>query len=182
MSAVTIDPTQVDWRRAGDGKRMKAKVRDGALVMTPRVESLKDFILMASGKVNYHISKLLNLIFNAASFTYPTPLYFALWTTSLTAASTGSSGTEAAYTSYARVAMTANTTNFPTSTSGAAIQNAVAITWPQSTGSSATCTYIAICDASTAGNMLYFGSITSTAIASGDTPQININGLTASEA
>jgi hypothetical protein len=30
--------------------------------------------------------------------------------------------------------------------------------------------------------MLYFGSITSTAIASGDTPQININGLTASEA
>ncbi len=181
MTALAIDPTRIDWTRS-DGRRMKASIRDGVLVLTPRIRGLKDFVVWASGKTNYHISKLLNLIFNAASFTYPTPLYFALWTTTLTAASTGSSGTEAAYTSYARVAMTANTTNFPTSTSGAAIQNAVAITWPASTGGSATCTFIAICDASTSGNMLYFGSITSTAISSGDTPQINVNGLTASEA
>lgn len=182
MSAAAIDPTLVDWRRASDGRRMRAKVKDGVLVLRPRIPSLKDIVVWASGKTNYHISKLLNLIFNAASFTYPTPLYFALWTTTLTAASTGSSGTEAAYTSYTRVAATANTANFPTSTSGAAIQNATAITWPASSGGSATCTYVAICDASTAGNMLYFGSITPTTISSGDTPQININGLTASEA
>jgi hypothetical protein len=43
-------------------------------------------------------------------------------------------------------------------------------------------TYIAVCDASSTGNMLFWGSITSTAINPGDTPQININGLTASEA
>lgn len=181
MSAIAIDPTTIDWHHR-NGLRYRARVKDGVLVFKPRIRSLRDLVVWASGKANYYISKLLNLMFNATSFSFPATLYFALWTTTLTAASTGSSGTEAAYTSYARVAMTANTTNFPTSTSGAAIQNAVAITWPANTGGSETETYIAICDASSAGNMLMWGSITSTAVAGGDTPQINVNGLTDSEA
>lgn len=137
---------------------------------------------MASGKSNTQISKILNAEFNAASYSSPATLYFALWTATLSASSTGSTAGEASYTGYARVAVTANTTNFPTSSGGAAIQNGTAITFAANAGSLQTMTYVAICDASSAGNILYWGSITSTAINPGDTPQINVNGLTASEA
>lgn len=137
---------------------------------------------MASGKANYYISKLLNQFWNAAAYSFPGTLYMALWTTTLTAASTGSSGTECSYTGYARVAVTANTTNFPTSSGGGNIQNATAITFAANAGSLQTATYFAVCDASSSGNMLFWGSITSTAVNPGDTPQVNINGLTASEA
>lgn len=137
---------------------------------------------MASGKSNTQISKILNAEFNAASYSSPTTLYFALWTATLSASSTGSTAGEASYTGYARVAVTANTTNFPTSSGGGNIQNATAITFAANGGTLQTMTYVAICDASSAGNILYWGSITSTAINPGDTPQINVNGLTASEA
>lgn len=185
MNEAVIDPTQVDWHgkdRWGRERRFKGSLGDGVLVLTPRIRDWRDFVIWASGKSNYLISKVLNLFYNATSFSYPATLYFALWTTTLTAASTGSSGTEASYTSYARVAVTANTTNFPLSTSGSAITNATAITWPTNTGSLQTMTYLAICDASSAGNMLYWGSITSTAINPGDTPQINVSGMTGTEA
>lgn len=176
-----IDPTRdVDWRDR-NGRRVKAKLRDGRLIMVPRVRSLNDLVVWASGKTNYYISKLLNLFFNATAFSFPATSYFALWTTTLTAASTGSSGTEAAYTSYARVAETNNSTNFSTSSAGSSITNNVAISWPANTGSNETETYLAICDASTAGNMTYFGSITSTIVSTGDTPQINTSGLTVTE-
>lgn len=137
---------------------------------------------MASGKSNTQISKILNAEFNATAYSSPATLYFALWTATLNASSTGSTAGEASYTGYARVAVTANTTNFPSSASGSAIQNATAITFAANAGSLQTVTFVAICDASSAGNILYWGSVTSTAINPGDTPQININGLTATEA
>lgn len=183
MSTVAIDPTTVDWH-GRDGLHYRARWNQaGVLVFKPHLRSLKDFIRWASGKSNYYISKLLNQFWNAAAYSFPGTLYFALWTTTLSASSTGSSGTEAAYTGYARVAVTANTTNFPTSSGGAAINNGTAITWgANSGGAGETETYIAVCDASSAGNMLFWGSITSTTINVGDTPQINTSGLTASEA
>lgn len=137
---------------------------------------------MASGKSIVQVSKILNAEYNATAYSSPATLYMALWTTTLTSASTGSSGTECSYTSYARVAVTANTTNFPASAAGSNIQNATAITFPANTGSLNTATFFAICDASTAGNIIMFGSITSTAVNPGDTPQVAVNGLTASEA
>jgi hypothetical protein len=181
MSAIAIDPRVVDWRGPG-GLRYRARYRDGVLIFKPRVRSLKDLILWASGKSNYYISNLLNRFWNATTFSFPTTLYFALWTATLTAASTGSTAGEGSYTSYARVAVTANTTNFPISSSGSAIQNATAITWPTNTGSLQTMTFVAVLDAATTGNILFWGSITSTAINPGDTPQINVSGLTATEA
>ena len=182
VGGITIDPREIDWH-GPRGLHYRAKVRkDGSLIFKARLRSLKDLVVWASGKSNYLISKALNLIWNAAAFTYPTTYYFRLWTTTLTAASTGSTGTEAAYTGYAAVAVVANTTNFPTSSAGAAIQNATAITWPANTATVNTITYIGICDAATVGNMIYWGSITSTTVNVGDTPQINSNALTASEA
>ena len=78
---------------------------------------------MASGKSHTQISKLLNAEFNAAAYSSPATLYMALWTSALSASSTGSTSGEASYSGYARVAVTANTTNFPTSSGGAAITN-----------------------------------------------------------
>lgn len=172
---------QVAWRDMR-GRPVRLAMVDGALTARPVGRGVKDWVVWASGKTNYLISKVLNWFWNATAFTPPATLYAALWTTTLTAASTGSSGTEASYTSYARVAMTANTTNFPLSSAGSNIQNATAITFPANTGTLQTMTFFAICDAATVGNMLYWGSIASTAVNPGDTPQVNINGLTASEA
>lgn len=169
------------WRTETGGHDVISRSHDGVLVLKPIARSPRDFVVFASGKSNYLISKLLNQIFNATAYTFPSTSYFRLWTTTLTAASTGSSGTEAAYTSYAAVAETNNATNFSTSSSGSAITNNVAITWPANTGASETETFLAICDASTAGNILYWGSITSTAVGTGATPQINTSGLSVSE-
>lgn len=182
MSAYTIDPTLIDWRNA-NGKRVKATVnRSGVLVFRPFVRDLKDFVRWASGKSNYYISKLLNQFWNTTSFSFPSPLYWALWTTTLTAASTGSTGTEASYTGYARVSSTPNSTNYSTSSAGSSVTNNVAVTWPANAGSLNTITYVAVLDASTTGNILFWGSITSTAINPGDTPQLGASSLTASEA
>jgi hypothetical protein len=173
---------KIDWH-GPRGLRYRATVnRAGVLVFKPRLRSLRDLVVWASGKSNYFISKFLNQTFNAASFSFPGTLYAALWTSTLNAASTGSTSGEASYTGYARVAITANTTNFPTSSTGSAIQNGTAITFPANAGSLQTMTFFAILDASSAGNVLYWGSITSTAINPGDTPQVNINGLTVTEA
>lgn len=183
MSAISIDPTAIEWH-GKDGLDYRARWdKKGVLVFKPHLKSIKDWVLWASGKSNYYISELLNQFFNATAFSFPSPIYFALWTSSLTAASTGSTAGEAAYTGYARVSVTCNTTNFPTSSGGAAIQNGTAITWgANSGGGPETETFVAIIDAATTGNMLYWGSITSTTINVGDTPQINVNGLTVTEA
>ncbi len=180
MTAVAIDPTVVDWRGA-DGLRYRARERDGVLVFCPRIRGLKDFVVWASGKSNYYISKLLNQFWNGAAYTFPVTMDFRLWTATLTAASTGATSGEASYTGYAAVQVTANTTNFPTSSGGGNIQNAVAITFAANAGSLNTITFIMVSEHGN-NNMLFFGSITSTAINPGDTPQINVNGLTATEA
>lgn len=172
---------RIDWHDRS-GRRVRLAIQAGVIVARPWRRGFRDWIRLASGKSQYLISKVLNSIFNATTFSPPATLYAALWTSTLNAASTGATSGEASYTGYARVAVTANTTNFPLSASGAAIQNATAITFPANAGSLNTVTFFAILDAATTGNILYWGSITSTAINPGDTPQVNINGLTVSEA
>lgn len=183
---VAIDVGAVEWKyrgRDGREKRAHSKIKDGILVLRPRLRDWREWVVWASGKSNVFITRFLNGIYNNAAVTLPATLYFALWTAALTAASTAATAGETAYTSYARVAVTPNTTNFPASVGGAAISNAVAITWAANTGTASTITYLAIVDsASGAGNVVYWGSITSTTINAGDTPQINASGLTGSEA
>jgi hypothetical protein len=172
---------QVVWRDMA-GRRMRLSFAGGVITARPWRRGLRDWVVFASGKANYYISKLLNQFWNAAAYSFPGTLYAALWTSALNAASTGATSGEASYTGYARVAITANTTNFPTSSGGSNIQNATAITFPANAGVLNTCTFFAILDAATTGNLLYWGSISSTAVNPGDTPQVAVNGLTASEA
>ena len=136
---------------------------------------------MAGSKSNYLSKKLLDLPLGASAFSAPATVYVGLWTSNLDDTSTSATAGEAAYTSYARVALTNNSTNFPNASGSttATKSNGTVITFPASTGSTATITYLGLFDvASGAGNMLYWCSVTSTTINSGDTPQVAIGGLT----
>lgn len=183
---------KIQWKGRGlDGReiRMRSKIKDGILILRPRLRDWREWIVYASGKAQYYESKILNALFNATSYSFPATLYFGLWRSALSASSTGSTANEVTttpgatgYAAYARVAVTANTTNFPASSSGSAIQNATAITFGTDASGTPTIVSIGILDASSAGNLLYWGDLTSITLAAGETPQININGLTATEA
>ena len=130
--------------------------------------------MMASGIVQGEANTILNGRFQAGTITGPATIYGELFTA--TPSDTGG-GTEATYTSYARVAVTCNSTNFPAASAGANACQFV-ITWPTSTGGSNTITQFGWNSASTVGTLLYWGDCGSTAIASGNTPQINAGGQT----
>lgn len=146
---------------------------------------LEGFIsLMAGSKSNYLSKKVLDLPLGASAFSAPANVFAGLWTASLADGSTSATAGEAAYTSYARVSITNNSTNFPNATGAttATKNNGTAITFPASTGSTATVISFGLFDvASGAGNLLYWCDVTSTVISSGDTPQVAINGLTVVE-
>lgn len=140
-------------------------------------------LLMAGSKTNYLSKKVLDEYLGATAFSAPGNIHWRLWTSTLDDTSTGSTTNEANYSSYASVNQTNNSTNFPnaTGTTTATKQNGTAVTWPTSTGGSSTITYVGMCDAGSAGNMLIWFDVTSTAIANGDTPKINASGATFTE-
>lgn len=128
---------------------------------------------MASGKYEYVSQKILNYIFGGGTFTQPVTLWLALFSVAPTISTTG---TEATGSGYARVSITCNTTNWP-AISGATttLTNGAAFTFPAATGnwsSSANQTDAGFWDASSAGNLLYWGDLT--------TPKPVLNGDTAS--
>lgn len=133
-----------------------------------------------------YANQLLALIFNntgdpvnIAAAGSATTLYVALHTAS-PGAGGNQSTSEAAYPGYARVAVTRTTGNW-TVASGS-VSNAAAITFPTATGGSETETYFSVgTAASGTGQILVFGSLTSSlAVASGTQPQFAIGALTAS--
>ena len=117
---------------------------------------------MPSGAYAYLSSKLLNLWFNGAAYTFPSgaPGIWIGWYTT-TASATAGSGTEATGGNYARTGITNNnTTAFPTI--GSTVQiitNAITIGTPAMTAALGTITGISILDASTVGNGLFFGDL-----------------------
>lgn len=110
-------------------------------------------------------NKLLDHYRGLTSYTMPT-VWMALTTT---ASNAGAAGTEAAYTGYARVALS-GTEGAASSGSGT---NSSAITFPACTGGSSTVVGFATFDASSAGNMLEFGTC-SLAVSTGITPSFAI--------
>lgn len=140
---------------------------------------------MAGSKSNYLSVKLSQLPLGGVAFTPGATLYAALWTATLDDTSTGATTGEAAYTSYARVAVTNDQVsgwNAATGTTTATVTNKNAITFPTSTGGTATVTYFAIVDsASGAGNIYYWCTVSSTTINNGDTPKVNASSFTVVE-
>lgn len=95
---------------------------------------------------NYLENALINATLRNTSYTSPTTVYVALYTTDPTDADTG---TEVSGGSYARQAVTFGAPSNGVST------NSASVTFPTATGNWGTITHIGIRDASTAGNLLY---------------------------
>jgi hypothetical protein len=109
---------------------------------------------------NYLENALINVTLRATSYTAPTTVYLALYTTDPTDADTG---TECSGTSYARQSVT-----FGAPSNGVSTNSAV-IDFPQAGGAWGTITHIGIRDALTVGNLLYHTPLdTSKTIATGD--------------
>ena len=130
---------------------------------------------------NYAETKVLELLFENADWTNigdaggitgsstAGNFYIALFTADPTDA--GTQTNEADYTSYARVAVARSGSGW--STTGDTCDNVATISFPECTGGSNTVTHVGIMDASTSGNMVIHGALTSSlAISSGITPQI----------
>jgi hypothetical protein len=137
---------------------------------------------------NYLENKLIDHIFRATSFTAPTNIYIALCTASPTDASTGSTITEVSGGSYARQAYNpSNNSNWEatqggvsgaSSGTGGTTSNNTTIAFPTATADWGTITSVALVDASSAGNVLFYGDLTSSrTINNGDTFQFNANAL-----
>lgn len=120
-----------------------------------------------SAMSDYLENKLVDLTLRGQAFTAPATLYFSLHT----AAPTGDvPGTEVSGGSYARVAVTASLANFnatqggagsASSGTGGVTSNATAITFsPAPTANWGTVSHWAVWDASTAGNCLFQGALT----------------------
>lgn len=106
----------------------------------------------------YLADKLLDAVLSNTSYTLPTTVYAAAMTAAPTAAG---GGTEVSGGSYARQAITWG------SAASNAKANSAAVTFPTATASWGTVVDLAIYDAATAGNLLFFGALgTSEAIAS----------------
>lgn len=109
---------------------------------------------------NYLENALLNAVLRNTSYTSPSTVFVALYTDN---PGEGGTGTEVSGGSYARVAGT-----FGAPSDGVSV-NSSAIEFAQATGSWGTVSHMALYDAITSGNMLFYGSLTtSKAIESGD--------------
>ena len=109
---------------------------------------------------NYLENALINATLRNTSYTSPTTVYVALYTSDPTDADTG---TEVSGTSYARQSVTFG------SPSNGVTTNSAAVEFPQAGGSWGTVTHIGIRDASTSGNLLYHTALdASKAISTGD--------------
>ena len=118
---------------------------------------------------NYLENALVNGTLRATSYTAPTTVYIALYTSDPTDADTG---TEVTGGSYARQSVTFGAPSNGTST------NSADVTFPTATASFGTVTHIGIRDALTAGNLLYYTPLdVSKTIATGDIFKITTGNL-----
>lgn len=117
---------------------------------------------MAS-KSDYLENKILDHVLRNTAYTSPTTVYVGLLTT---VATDSTSGTEVSGGSYARQAVAFD------AASGGATANTSLITFPTATASWGTVVGFAIYDALTGGNILYWGTLTSQAVADTNTVTI----------
>lgn len=122
-----------------------------------------------SAASDYTENLALTWLLTSSSATRPSAWYLGLFTS---ATSDAGGGTEVSGGSYARQSVA-----FTVSTSTAS--NSATITFPTASASWGTITHVAVFDASTSGNMLFHGAVTtSKTIDSGDTFQVTSGNLT----
>ena len=102
---------------------------------------------------NYYITNLLKVLTNQGTFTSPTTVYLALYTSN---PNPNNSGTEVSGGSYTRQSISWSAVGTGQSTS-----NTNTITFPTATGTWGTITYWALFDAVSSGNLLMFAPVSS---------------------
>ena len=130
-----------------------------------------------SAASDYLENKLLDHVLTSTSYTSPNAtLYLALFTSDGGLENnTSGSQTEISGGSYVR-----KTIAFDAASGGSASNNAT-VTFDAATANWGTITHVAVMDASSSGNVLFWGSVTtSKTIESGDTFQVSQNNLTIS--
>lgn len=132
--------------------------------------ALRGLGIALAGFSDYLEKKVLDHIVGKTSFTMPASVYLALVTVAITDADTGSTITEASYTGYARKALTPSSDFNAASGTTAASTNAAQIQFATCTGGSSTVIGWALVDASSAGNVLAYGTCTSVTITSTQQP------------
>jgi hypothetical protein len=150
-----------------------------------RLGSLRDrLLLMAGSDANYLSKQLGDLAFGKTAYAGETTVFAGLWTAALDDTFTGATASEANYTSYARMSLTNNTTIFAagsgTTTYVKTWPSDAVKSWATSTGGASTVTYFGALNGnagSSADKGLVWASVTSTAIAIGDTPQLAQNAV-----
>lgn len=121
---------------------------------------------------NYLENQLINHVLRNTSYSSPTTVYLALYTTNPTDADTG---TEVSGGSYARQAVT-----FGAPSNGVS-SNSSTITFPVATGNWGDIAFVGIRDALTGGNLLFYGATAVTkTINTGDQLIVNAGDLTVS--
>lgn len=104
---------------------------------------------------NYLENAVINAVLRNTSYTSPTTVYVALFTSDPTDAGTG---TECTGSGYTRKAMTFGSPSNGVSTNSAAVE------FDQATGSWGTITHMGLYDASTSGNLLLHGALTTSKV------------------
>jgi hypothetical protein len=132
-----------------------------------------------SAASNYLENKVLDHVLTATAYSQPAARYLALFTnTSTNAAANLEAGTltdeiSTSGTAYAREAVT-----FAAASSGSSATNAT-VTFDAATANWGTITHVAVMDAETSGNVLFWGAVTTAkTIETGDTFQVTSGNLT----
>jgi hypothetical protein len=148
-------------------------------------KSLRDRFAVMAGSDCVRLSTVLGeLAFGKTAYAGETTIFGALYTAAIDDTLLGNTANEAAYTSYARLSLTNNTTIFAagsgTTTRTQTFPSDATKSFATSTGGSSTVTYLGFLNgnAGTSSDKgLVWASVTSTAIASGDTPQLAQNAV-----
>ena len=129
-----------------------------------------------SAASDYLEDKLLDHVLGNTAFTQPSNIYLALFT-----ADTGlEANSPSAEISTSGTAYGRQSVSFAASLSGSASTSAT-VTFSAATANWGTVTHVAVMDASTSGNVLFYGAVTtSKTIESGDTFQVSSGNLTVS--
>jgi hypothetical protein len=142
-------------------------------------------VAVAGGKASTASNGILNHVFRTTSYTAPANTYIGLLSTCPT---TGNNGTELSgngYTRSAGISKADASWNYTAATFIAAstVKNAAAISFPAASGSAWTVNCFGVYDASSAGNLLYWGAVTGApvTVSVGATASFAIDQLTITE-
>lgn len=118
---------------------------------------------MAGSKSDYLENKVLDHVLGGGDYTRPATVYVALYTAAPSDSGGGTEVSTGTWTNYARTAVTNNATNFPAASSGLK-GNGTAISMGTATMSPTNSTVVVVAfgilDASTSGNLLFWGDLT----------------------